>query len=170
MCHSFATITVSFTWCVLTTSMTVMAFRIRKTTKILNAQMLDQMNNTQTTHRQRHVVRQVIKARTKSVKRMSYVTKVIVCVAVFLFFYTCYKYFFYSGDCCPLNYMSSELNSLLNLIGLGTDFIFWLIPVIIFFWPTKHYYHDEVQYRHAKRSWSTLESSRHSSLISNAIN
>ena len=101
---------------------------------------------------------------------MSYVTKVIVCVAVFLFFYTCYKYFFYSGDCCPLNYMSSELNSLLNLIGLGTDFIFWLVPVIIFFWPTKHYYHDEVQYRHAKRSWSTLESSRHSSVGSNAIN
>ena len=47
--------------------MTVMAFRIRKATKILNVQMLDQMNNTQTTHRQRHVVRQVIKARTKSV-------------------------------------------------------------------------------------------------------
>ena len=99
---------------------------------------------------------------------MSYVTKVIVCVAVFLFFYTCYKYFFYSGDCCPLNYMSSELNSLLNLIGLGTDFIFWLVPVIFFFWPTKHYYHDEVQFRHAKRRWSTLESSRHSSTSSNA--
>ena len=107
-------------------------------------------------------MRQVIKARTKSVQRMSYVTKVIVIVACFLFCYTFYKYLFYSGDCCPLNYMSSELNSLLNLIGLGTDFIFWLVPVIAFFWPTKHYYHDEVQYRHAKRRWSTLESSRNS--------
>ena len=94
---------------------------------------------------------------------MQYVTKVIGCVAIFLFFYTFYKYLFYSGDCCPLNYMSVEVNSLLNLIGLGTDFIFWMIPVIAFFWPTKHFHHDEVQYRHAKRRWSTQQSSKGSS-------
>lgn len=87
---------------------------------------------------------------------MEYITKVIVFVAVLLFVYTCYKYFFYSADCQPLNYLSIEFNSFFDLVGLGTDFIFWLIPVIAFFWPTSLNSKDEKTFRKAKRRWRKL--------------
>ena len=164
LCHSFAMIMVSFTWCVLCTSMTIMALRIRKITVKLNAQMLQQIEidaesmewGSATAQRQRHEVRQVVKVRTKQVKRMEYITKVIVFVAVLLFLYTCYKYFFYSADCQPLNYLPIQVNSLFDLIGLGTDFIFWLFPVIVFFWPTQLNGHEERTFRRAKRRWKKL--------------
>ena len=164
LCHSFAMIMVSFTWCVLCTSMTIMALRIRKITVKLNAQMLQQIEaeaesmewGSEMAHRQRHEVRQVVKVRTKQVKRMEYITKVIVFVAVLLFLYTCYKYFFYSADCQPLNYLPIQVNSLFDLIGLGTDFIFWLFPVIVFFWPTQLNGHEERTFRRAKRRWKKL--------------
>ena len=104
-------------------------------------------------------MRQIVKVRTKQVQRMEYITKVIVFVAVMLFAYTCYKYFFYSADCQPLNYMSIEVNSLFNLVGLGTDFIFWMVPVLIFFWPTKRVIHEEHTYRKAKKRWSKYSNS-----------
>lgn len=164
LCHSFAMIMVSFTWCVLCTSMTIMALRIRNITVKLNAQMLQQLEDevqslqwcSESAHRQRHEVRQVVKVRTKQVKRMEYITKVIVFVAVLLFLYTCYKYFFYSADCQPLNYLPIQINSLFDLIGLGTDFIFWLIPVLAFFWPTQLNGHEERTFRRAKRRWKRL--------------
>ena len=87
---------------------------------------------------------------------MEYITKVIVFVAVLLFLYTCYKYFFYSADCQPLNYLSIEVNSLFDLVGIGTDFIFWLFPVIAFFWPTSLNGRDERTFRKAKRRWRNL--------------
>lgn len=90
---------------------------------------------------------------------MQYVTTVIVGVAVFLFLYTCYKYFFYSADCNPLNGLSIELNSFFTLFGLGTDFMFWLAPVMVFFWPTNAVIKEEKKYRHAKKRWSTYSSS-----------
>ena len=157
LCHSFAILSVSMTWIVLTTSMTIMTRRIRIITEQLNAQMLSQLNVCDT-HSQKHMLRQVVKVRTKTVKRMQYITLVIVIVAVFLFLFTCYKYFFYSGDCCPLNVLSIEANSTLNLIGLGTDFMFWLVPVMVFFWPTKSLLREEHTYRKAKKRWSIYSS------------
>ena len=64
-------------------------------------------------------------------------TFIIVCVAIGLSIYTIYKYLFYSAFCNPRNALSLELNSFLNMLGLGTDFLFWVIPALIFFWPTK---------------------------------
>ena len=157
LCHSFAIISVSLTWIVLTTSMTIMAAKIRKATIAVNESMLSQVPNCET-HNQRHQIKQVVRVRNKTVKRMYYITSVIVTVAVFLFFYTCYKYFFYSADCQPLNVLSLQANSLMTLVGLGTDFIFWLIPVLMFFWPTKRVIKEEKIYRKAKNRWSTLSS------------
>ena len=105
------------------------------------------------------MLRQVVKVRNKAVKRVTYITRVIVFVAVCLFLYTCYKYFFYSGDCLPLNRMSIEVNSLLTMCGLGTDFMFWLAPVVAFFWPSSTFYKEETSYRKAKKRWSTYSTS-----------
>ena len=82
-------------------------------------------------------------------------TNLILFVAILLFVYTLYKYLFYSGECNPMNGMSVEMNSLFNLVGLGTDFIFWLIPVMVFFWPTAALKHEERQYRRVHNRWST---------------
>jgi len=67
---------------------------------------------------------------------MRVVTHIMVFVAVFQFVYTVYKYLFYSADCNPRNALSLNANSFLNMVGLASDFIIWLIPVTVFFWPT----------------------------------
>ena len=158
LCHSFAIISVSLTWIVLTTSMTIMAAKIRKSTNDINEKMLNQVEHC-VTHKQRHTIKQVVRVRNTTVRRMYYITSVIVTVAVFLFVYTCYKYLFYSADCQPLNYFSLEANSFMTLVGLGTDFLFWLIPVMIFFWPTTRVFQEEKTYRKARRRWNTLSAS-----------
>ena len=154
------------TWCVLTTSMTIMTRRIRKITEVLNTEMLTHLPNCDT-HKEKHMLRQVVKVRNKTVRRMEYITLVIFCVAVLLFFYTLYKYFFYSADCNPLNSLSLEFNSFLTMFGLGTDFMFWLVPVMVFFWPTNTLVHDENTYRKAKKRWSNYSSSREREHIQN---
>ena len=50
LCHSVAMIMVSFTWCVLCLSMTIMALRIRKITFKLNVQMLRQIGQGEDTN------------------------------------------------------------------------------------------------------------------------
>lgn len=73
---------------------------------------------------------------------MQIVTIIMVCVALLQFIYTGYKYLLYSADCNPRNGLSLELNSFFNMLGLAADFIVWVIPVVIFFWPTKQYMKD----------------------------
>ena len=85
---------------------------------------------------------------------MVFNTRIIVIVSVFLFVYTGYKYLFYSAFCNPISGLSIQVSSALNMIGLGTDFMFWVIPIMIFFWPTKAQKHTEHVYRKARRQWS----------------
>lgn len=68
---------------------------------------------------------------------MQVLSNILASVACFQFFYALYKYLFYSADCNPKNSLSLEVNTLLNFIGQTIDFLLWLIPFTIFFWPTK---------------------------------
>ena len=60
----------------------------------------------------------------------------LVAVAVFEFIYSSYKYLFYSMDCNLRNKISIELNSFFSMIAVAFDYYFWLVPVILYFWPT----------------------------------
>ena len=80
-------------------------------------------------------------------------------LAVIVFIYTLYKYFSYSADCNPINNLPLEVNSLFNLIAMICSYTFWLIPVVVFFWPTKREVQHERRYRNVKKRWSNYSSS-----------
>ena len=104
--------------------------------------------------------------RNLTVRRMQIVTNIMVTVAVLQFIYTNYKYFFYSADCNPRNEMSLQFNSFLNMLGLASDFIIWLIPVTVFFWPTAQLKKHERAYRRTKKRLSELSKSTESNISS----
>ena len=69
-------------------------------------------------------------------RKMQIAIHTLVAVAVFEFIYSSYKYLFYSLDCNPRNKISIELNSFFSMIAVAFDYYFWLVPVILYFWPT----------------------------------
>lgn len=99
------------------------------------------------------------KVRKQTVNRTSVFVAILASTAILQFFYTCYKYFFYSADCNPRNKLSLEVNSLLSMIGTGVDYLFWLFPIVVFFWPTKAHEKIDRLYRSTKKRFSESSSS-----------
>ena len=109
----------------------------------------------------------IIKVRNREMKRLRLFTYLLVAVSILIFFYQAYKYLFYSADCNPINNMSLNANSFINMIGLGCAYQFWLVPIVAYFWPTSQRSSNEIVYKRARKrfdSFYTTESShvRHS--------
>ena len=100
----------------------------------------------------------MVNVRKRTVRRMKFVTYILVFVAILLFFYSAYKYLFYSADCNPKNTLSLQVNSLLNMLGIGIGYIFWLVPVLRFFWPTASAVKEERSYRRVRKRFSSISS------------
>ena len=55
--------------------------------------------------------------------------------------------------------MSLEVNSLLDTLGKSSDFVVWLVPVLVFFWPTAAVQLEEISYRRVRKRMSNYSSS-----------
>lgn len=71
--------------------------------------------------------------------------------------YNLVQYLFFSADCNPMA-ISFKMSSLLDFFGLGCDYLFWLVPVVIFFWPTISTKKEEKVYKKTKKKWSVYSS------------
>lgn len=107
----------------------------------------------------------MINVRKKTVGRIKLVTDVLVAEAILLFIYGSYKYLFYSADCNPRNALPLEANEFLNMMGVGGAYLFWLMFVLCFFWPTSAGRDDERSYKKAKKRLHDTESLTRSSAI-----
>lgn len=75
--------------------------------------------------------------RKRTVDRMRLYNNILVSLSFIVCIYTMYKYFSYSADCNPINNLPLEVNSMFNLVAMICSYTFWLVPVVVFFWPTK---------------------------------
>ena len=100
----------------------------------------------------------MVNVRKRTVRRMQAVTYILVFIAILLFFYSAYKYLYYSADCNPKNALSLQVNSLFNMLGMGIGYLFWLIPVLCFFWPTASAVKEERNYRRVRKRFSSISS------------
>ncbi len=128
------TLVFSLTWIAFTISLSVLLKKLGKLHRCFNEQMKREVEKDLImTEKQ---MQSIITVRDRELKRMKLFIYLLVAVSILLFFYTAYKYLWYSADCNPINNMPLEVNSFLNMIGLGCAYQFWLIPIVAYFWPT----------------------------------
>jgi len=167
LCHSPATVFSDLTCIVLTIAMACLTRRIQIISSGFDEQLLQSIEASGRSAESSIAIQaqELIKVRKQTVGRIKLVMDVLVAEAVLLFLYGSYKYLFYSADCNPRNGMSLEANEFLNMIGAGCAYLFWLMFVLCFFWPTKAGENDERSYRKARKRLHDTESLTRSSGI-----